>query len=307
MNIYFDPTDHTYTSEYGKEYTPVTKICGITPRAVNFKALPYQDRIQKAASRGTVLHAELQNFVDSGDIGLFPTTEWFAKNVHPNFKNWESEVVIYSDEDEDKESYAGQIDLICQDDNGHYHLWDFKTGGHETVDYQLSLYKRGFCKNRTIDPEIVQLHCIDAKNEDKIKVLDIRTIAKEWLDALLCCYSAGEPYREPAVELKGMPVTALEKLEAIESYYLSLKAELDELDNQKKALESDLYKAMEEFGRETFDFGSIHATRVKPTTADTFDSKSFSKDHPELYKAYIKSTSRKGYLKMTVRDLTEAV
>lgn len=305
MNIYFDSNDHSYTSEYGKEYTPVTKICGITPRATNFKALPYQDKIKKAARRGTTLHAELQHFVDTGDIGLFPTTEWFAENVHPNYRDWEAEVIVYSDEDEGMESFAGQIDLICQDDKN-YHLWDFKTGGHETVDYQLSLYKRAFCKNRGIKADRVILHCIDAKNEDKIKVLDIRTIDKSWLDNLLHCYTSGESYKEPVVELKGIEPTTLEKLEAIESYYLTLKAEMDNLDEQKKALEADLYKAMEEFDRETFDFGSIHATRVKPTTADTFDSKSFSKDHPELYKAYIKTSSRKGYLKITTRDMTEA-
>ena len=101
MNIYFDPTDHTYTSEYGKEYTPVTKICGITPRAVNFRALPNQGRIQKAASRGTLLHEELQKFVETGDKGLFPTTDWFAQNLFPKFKNWESEVVVYSDEEDE--------------------------------------------------------------------------------------------------------------------------------------------------------------------------------------------------------------
>ena len=205
-----------------------------------------------------------------------------------------------------RESYAGQIDLVCQDENGHYHLWDFKTGGHETVDYQLSLYKRAFCKNRGIDPEIVHLHCIDAKNEDKIRVIDVRNIEKSWLDRLLYCYANGEPYAEPSVELTGMPRESLQKLENLETYVTSLEAEIKALDEQKDALKEELYKAMEEVGVQSFSYGSLSAVRILPTTVDSFDSKSFSKDHPELYKAYIKTSNRKGYVKLSIKDLTEA-
>lgn len=306
MNVYFDPTDHSYTSEYGKEYTPVTRICGITPRAINFKALPYQDRVKKAASRGTTIHLEQQNFIETGEVGVLPTTKWFIDNLFPKYRNWEAEVLIYSDEDDDKESFAGQIDAVAQDENDDYHLFDNKSGGHETVDYQESLYKRGFCKMRNIDPKKVHLHCIDMKNEDKIKVFDVRDIPKEWLDRLLHCYKNGKQYAEPSMELTGMPVASLQQLEALEAYYKALEAEVKQRKDELQTLKDELYKAMEEAKVNKFTYNSLSVTKVGPTTADTFDAESFAKDHPELYKAYIVTSSRAGYVKLKVKDLTEA-
>lgn len=329
--IFFDPSDHTYTNEYGISFIPVTKVISITPRAINFKALPYQDKVKKAAERGTLLHAEIENFIDNGDIGLFPSTEWFSLNLYPKYVDWESEVIVHSYEA--NTSYAGTIDAIARDGED-YLLFDFKFGGHETVDYQLSLYKRALCKMRDISPDKVKLFCVDMHDESNYKVIPVRTIDSAWLDNLLYCYENGELYTEPHQELETIEEDVLFAMESIETEIVSLEKTLSNLTTLKEKYRKDLYEAMIKFGLPSFDFGSIHATVVKPSIKTEFNLEDFKAKNPDVDinkyskevvttetdikalqkdfpKEYLKSTSerqtRSGYLKVTISDMTEAV
>ena len=320
-SVFFDPTDHSYTSEYGKEYVPVTKVISITPRAVDFRSLPFQDRVKKAAERGSMLHAEIQQFIDNGDIGLFPSTEWFSLNLFPKYTAWESEQIVASDEE--YTSYAGTIDAICRDGED-YLLFDFKFGGHETVDYQLSLYKRALCKMRNIEPDKVKLFCVDFHDEENVKVIPVRTIDSQWLDNLLYCYENGEPYTEPHQELANM--------ESIESQIVSLERTLSELAELKDKYRKELYQAMRENGIKKFEFGSICASLVGPSMKTEFDLEKFKAENPDInWKDYevikvdtdtkklqkdfpkeflactCEKQARAGYLKITISDSTEAI
>ena len=314
MRPQFFPKDHLYIDAAGKEYVAVTRICQITPRSVDFSALPFKDRVMRAAERGNVRHYEMKEVVDyyntEKDLEdyevAFDSTIWIMKNLLANkdYEGWASEEIVWSDED--YTSYAGSIDLVCyQHSTEKWILWDLKTGGHETVDYQLSLYKRAWCKVHGIHPENVELRCIDAKDEKHIKVLKIRTINREWLQNLLEAYATGEKYIEPSMELTGIPKSTLQMLDSYEVAITSLEAELKTLKEKEDFLREELYKAMAEAGVERFSFGSVSATRVDPTTATTLDSKKLKEERPEIYEAYAKTSARKGYVKLTVKDITE--
>lgn len=327
MSVTMLPDHSGYMDEKGSFYFPVTTVIGITPRAVNFSELPYQDKVQKARERGTMLHGEIENCIKTGDTGLFPTTEWFALNLLPKYTDWESEQIVFSDEQ--YSPYAGTIDAICRDGENHI-LMDFKFGGHETVDYQLSLYKRAYCKNRNVSPDKVKLFCIDFHDEDNIRVLPIRTIEDSWLDALLYCFETGEKYAEPHLALAAMPESTLMDMESVEIQILQIEDTLKELTALKDTYRKDLYKAMTDHGMSSFEFGSIKATVVPLGKKTEFDLEGFKKAHPEidlsqfektvievdqkaLQKAYPKEylgctfekQSKAGYLRVTIKDSTE--
>lgn len=69
-----------------------------------------------------------------------------------------------------------------------------------------------------------------------------------------------------------------------------------------KELQNDLYAEMTEGNVKDLDIGRLSFTRVLPSASRRFDSKSFKKDHADLYEEYQKETKRKGYIKMTVQE-----
>lgn len=301
MEIFFDEIDHSYVSEYGQVFTPVTTIVGKTPRAVDFSRLPNKEAVRASANRGTMIHGELEAFVKRGEVGITKTLEWFKRVLYPLFTDWESEVIVYSDKED--APYAGTIDLICRDKDS-WVIIDLKTGGHETVDYQTSLYKRAFCKRRGIDPDKVRLACIDAHDEDAINFFGVRTISEAWLDNLLTCYAYDMPYSEPLPTLKGFNETQIQNLMGIESYISAIEMDLKKLTEERDRYREELFKAMDDALVDTFEMGSIKVTRVKETTSKSFDSKAFKADHADLYEQYTKDVRKKGYLKVTIRDVT---
>ena len=314
MRPQFFPEDHLYIDASGKEYEATTRICSKTPRGINFDLIPNQEKVRLASYRGTVRHKELQELIiywqneeDLDDFTCaFDSTQWFKDNLLSNkrYDQWLSELIVWSDEP--TTSYAGSIDLVCHDnETEHLILWDLKTGGHSTVDYQLSLYKRAYCKNYGVDPNNVELRCIDAKNEDNINVLNVRTIPGEWLDKLLYCYAHDEKYHEPTfIELANFPRSLQDRLDSYEVAITQLEEELKLYKEKEDLLRKELYKAMDEAGIEKFQFGSVSATRVVPTETTTIDSKTLKQEMPEIYQKYSKTSKRSGYVLIKVKDVT---
>lgn len=302
--IFFDPIDHSYTDSYGQIYVPVTTICKNTPRAVDFSKLPNRKAVEQARTRGTMIHAELEAFVKNGEEGITLPMQWFKNVLYPMFKDWESEVIVYSDEESCP--YAGTIDLIAKyPKKERWIIIDLKNGGHETVDYQESLYKRALCKMRGLNPDDVDLACIDARDEEAIRFFQVRTIPKEWLDDLLDCCANDMPFVEPFPTLKGFDSVQMAKLAELESYISSVEANLKTLQDARDEYRKKLLLAMENVLVDTFEFGSIKVTRVKETTSESFDTKKFKEENKELYEKYKTTIRKKGYLKMTIRDATE--
>ena len=301
MQIIFDEVDHSYTSEYGQVFVSVTRICKKTPRAVDFSSLPNKEAVERARERGKMIHSEVEDFVKKGIVGITKVVAWFQRVLYPMFTDWESEVIVYSEEE--TLPYAGTIDLICRN-RDRWLLIDLKNGGHETVDYQLTLYKRAFCRNRNIDPDLVDLACIDARDEEAISFFRVRTIVESWILDLLTCYANDLPYVEPLPTLKGFDSVQVAKLMQLESYITSVEAFIKQAQNERDSYREKLFQAMDEAMVDTFEIGSLKVTRVKPTTQASFDSAKFKTEHKDLYEQYQTTIRKKGYLKVTVRDIT---
>lgn len=80
------------------------------------------------------------------------------------------------------------------------------------------------------------------------------------------------------------------------------RAEKEEKEKENKEL---LYACLEAQDFKSFKNDKISVVRVLPTQSTTFDSKAFEKDYPELYKQYLKTNDKKGFLKISLFDQPE--
>lgn len=302
MRIDFDPVDHSYTSEYGQIFIPVTTLCSITPRAVNYNSLPNRKAVEEARERGSFIHKEIEDFVKYGTEGMSEVFQWFKRILYPMFTDWQSEVLVYSDSGET--AYAGQIDLVARNKD-RYIIIDLKNGGHSTVDYQTSFYARAYAENHNIDINLIDRACIDARIESHIEFFRVRVVPDEWLDDVLKCYAYELPYIEPLPVLKGFTEAQISQLMKLEAYVSTLESELEKMKNERDDFRNKLFVAMNDAMIDTFELPTVRITRVKDTESDSFDSKSFKAENPELYKKYLTKIRKKGYLKVTLRDITK--
>ena len=91
------------------------------------------------------------------------------KDHFGNYEVFSTEEVLYESIDElsYKWNLKGFIDLVIKTEDGKYHIldwkscswgWDAKKRSEKLVTYQLTLYKKFFCKKHNIEPENVETH-----------------------------------------------------------------------------------------------------------------------------------------------------
>lgn len=85
-------------------------------------------------------------------------------------------------------------------------------------------------------------------------------------------------------------------------------AEIIEIENAKKALKareetlkSELLKAMEDNDIIKMVTSDFTVTRVLPTDRETFDTKRFREEHPDMYDDYVEMKPVKGSLRIKLK------
>lgn len=84
-----------------------------------------------------------------------------------------------------------------------------------------------------------------------------------------------------------------------------LEKQVKDLQNKQKTLKADLEKAMDEYNIKSIDNEYLKITRVAESTSTSIDLKALQKKEPALYgellEDYPKVTTRKAYVKITVK------
>ncbi|MBQ2289901.1 MAG: hypothetical protein II249_04450, partial [Bacteroidaceae bacterium] len=68
-----------------------------------------------------------------------------------------------------------------------------------------------------------------------------------------------------------------------------------------KEIEQQLLNAMVEHKVKSWDTELMKATYTPASKRTTFDEKKFQEEHPELYKEYLKTSTRKESIRITIR------
>lgn len=111
-------------------------------------------------------------------------------------------------------------------------------------------------------------------------------------------------------ELDFIPFPVVIQAEALSLLEQKLQA-LDEIEQRCKGERQKLYDLMWKYGVKTIPLDSMTISRVDPipeSTKKAFDEKAFEKEHPEVYKAYMKDkkvSGKKGYIRILTKEKEE--
>ncbi len=214
-------------------------------------------------------------------------------------------------------NFASQIDSVKADEDDEIFLVDYKTnnlqyypggraGLEEYLSWQLSCY--AFMFERLNNKKVAGLIAIwlrkgegerwviERKPDEQVKCL---------LETLVTLTDHGFVYFNDTMQVYN--TTQLQKV--VESQKVLLppreitKAIADFLRAEKaaKTMKEKLRELMEQNNVTKWECDEFTALITKASEATTFDSTSFKKQYPELYKQFSKTTTRKGSFKITAK------
>ena len=299
--VIFLPEDHRYFNPENGRY--LSGITGLLSRQLfpdKYDGIP-QATLDAAAAKGSSIHEECADLATFGVAGTYPETAAFARLLtREGIEPLEAEYTV-----SDGEHYASKIDLIDRSLN----LYDLKTTSTldtEYVSWQLSIYAHLF-ELQNPGLQVGRLSSIHLRGK-RAKLVRVERKSAEAISRLLADDLAGRQYiHQPDAHLTpaggaDAQEGVLAKLTDIERAIIEIKTRLAQAEEQKKSLTEALYREMDARGVYKLDSPTLSITRIADTTAETFDSKAFRADHPELYGKYLRETQRKGYVKITLKQ-----
>lgn len=280
--------EHRYFDKEGKEYFGIT---GMVKRQLfpdKYKDVP-EDVLMNAARKGSHIHSILELYDNTGLYNDSFVEDYQAKLDEMNLTHVESEFIVNDD------YFATPIDKIYLQD-GKYCLADVKTTyelDREYVSWQLSICEYLF---KLLNPktEIDKYYAVHVRNG--VNIVEVSKKPVEEAIRLLTCERNGEQYVKPTDLM--MPKEYSEASKDIQ-YILE---QADYYAKKKKELQENLLVRMEDAKVKKWENDYISFSRKEDTTRESFDTKAFQKDHPELYKEYLKYSNVKGSVTIKVKQ-----
>lgn len=96
-------------------------------------------------------------------------------------------------------------------------------------------------------------------------------------------------------------VVAKSMIDAIKNFELEKK----EIEKQEDKLKEKLIEAMKKYNKVKWESpdGSLKISYTPETETTRFDTKRFEEEHRDLYWEYLKTSKRKGSIRITVKDV----
>lgn len=296
-------------------------LLGVYPDASDYVK---KVQIPKAGYYGTCVHKAIQAWDELGiELTQFPEKEHptagilpsqdvsaelgYYRNVKPrNVKTVASEFTV------DYLNFASQIDCIWCDNEGGIYLVDHKTnnldyypggaeGLKEYLSWQLSCYAVMFEKQtgkkvkgllgNWVRKGAGELWRIERKPDELVQKLLSTDIMPDGNGRFVYLNQEMQVYAEKVEEVKQ---TESDSSLVVPSDVVTAIATLLKAEKAAKAMKEKLRELMEAAGVSKWECDQFTATIGKASESTTFDSKAFQADHPDLYKQYLKKTTRKG-------------
>ena len=296
-------------------------LLGVYPDASDYVK---KVQIPKAGYYGTCVHKAIQAWDELGiELTQFPEKEHptagilpsqdvsaelaYYRNVKPrNVKTVASEFTV------DYLNFASQIDCIWCDNEGGIYLVDHKTnnldyypggadGLKEYLSWQLSCYAVMFEKQtgkkvkgligNWMRKGAGELWRIERKPDELVQKLLSTDIMPDGNGRFVYLNQEMQVYAEKVEEVKQ---TESDSSLVVPSDVVAAIATLLKAEKAAKAMKEKLRELMEAAGVSKWECDQFTATIGKASESTTLDSKAFQADHPDLYKQYLKKTTRKG-------------
>lgn len=255
-----------------------------------YSAVP-EHILENAAKRGHKIHEDIQMYDMIGEVGS-DAVKWYAEmKAKEEFEVIDSEYLVT-----DKTHFASAIDKVMIK-GGKVCLGDVKTTyqlDKEYISWQLSIYKYLF---NLINPdiEVDKLYAIWVR--DGATLHEVPEIPQEEVIKLLECEREGKQYVR-----KDVATTQDEKAITIVRQMADVLVEIADLEAKRDAFKKQLEEMFEQFGVEKWETDHFVISRVESYTKETFDSKKFKADNPELAKDYVKQTEVKSSIRIKIKN-----
>lgn len=298
-SVFFNEFQHTYTTKEGRLLSGVTSIIKQVLFPDKYKGIP-ESVLAKAAERGTAIHNECEAVNIFGARTLSEASSEEAHNYHKLMTDNGITMIASEYLVSDEEVVATMID--CIDDQGN--LYDIKTTSQldtDSLSWQLSFCDYLFSKqNPSVERKSSRLYGIWLRGSIA-KLVEVERKTDEEIEQVIKAYLAGEVISPKLIEFSSPEEEALAKISEQEEAIIELKQMLDYHEARKQESLGLLKEKMEREGIKKLETPRLLVTLVADSTSSTFDSKRFKDDHPELAAEYMKQTTRRGYVKITLR------
>lgn len=295
--VVFNESDHTY-------FLGDVQLQGITSTLVH-RAYPHEydgvseEKLAERAAYGHNVHEMLEFCVTNGVDSDMPEWWMFKQMCEDNhLRVLRIEYIVT-----DFKKYASPIDIVALDENNGIWLIDLKTNYAPPVNkgtVQLSWYKKRF-EEMNPDHKVVGCAIAWVRNDAKRGQLSKWIPITPWADEALALLEKCEE-DDTEFDMTNLYGDLPAKFAEVETEVARLETQIKFMQERQKTFKEGLYALMEEYNIKSWSGSKVKLTRVLPTESETFDSKSFKADHPELYAQYLKKTKRAGSLKVTVVD-----
>lgn len=288
--VVFNQEAHTYlNTQTGKYLKGITSTLVRRVNPGKYADVP-EHILRAAAVRGTKVHEEIE-LVET--IGVEPTSQEGKNYLRLKEENGlcflQSEYTV-----SDLTHYATNIDGIYDVEENIVDIADYKTTSkfdRESVSWQLSVCAYFLEKNNPhvkvrrllgiwLRGEIAQLIEVERRTNDEVRDLIMADLEDTEFD-----YSPAFP----------------DYITENEQSLCWLGKRIGELTKEYDAIKAEVLQKMIENKDKSFDTGNILITVVAPSVRETFDSKRFKTEHEDLYGKYIKKSTTKESLKLTLR------
>ena len=278
-------------------------------------------QIPKAGYYGTCVHKAIQTWDDLGiectaypskphpTAGALPAQDVTEElDTYKGLKPYKCRTIA-TEFTVDYGMFASQVDSVWADEEDGIYLVDYKTnnldyypgnaiGLQEYLSWQLSCYAYMF--ERQTGLKVKGLYgvwlrkgdgerwAIERKPDDQVKMLlDTRVTLTDngfiYLNLDMQVYNTRQLVKKAEDSSLAVPAEITKTI-----------ADLLKAEKLAKQCKEQLRELMEQHGVTKWENDEFTATIGKDSTSTTFDTTRFKKEEPELYKQYLKSSTRKG-------------
>lgn len=287
MKATFIEQDHSYWMD-GKKLISVTQLMQKHGLSLDYSFIdPFV--LDAKAKRGTFIHKEIEDYINTDAIGFTSELDFFMKKEQElGLENMVAEQIVNND------LVAGTIDLqsvsLKTDETI---LADFKTAtkiDKEAVRWQLSLYER--LSGKKFD-KLMVFHLVE-----NAKVIELERIPTEEIDKLLECEANGTLYQKKELAISSQ---LLVDIQTAEQLIKEIEKRRKDAESTAKKLKEMIMAEMLQQGIKSFDNECIKITFIEQSTRESIDSTRLQKEMPDIAKQFIKTSSIKPSVRITLR------
>ncbi|WP_300700933.1 hypothetical protein [Bacteroides sp.] len=292
-SVVFNEEDHTYFLG-DKQLDGITGMISHQLFPNKYNNIP-ESILKKAAEKGSRIHAQCQ-FVDA--TGFAPESieaeNYLSERISAGYNVVANEYTV-----SDNEHFASNIDCVWEKEE-RVSLADIKTTymlDKEYLSWQLSIYAYLFEMQNPL-LKVENLYGIWLRG-DKSELVPVERKSDADIKKLMECEVNGELFQSsgliPSMDKQILSIQLVNTIIEIEEQ----AAYISEI---QKDCKEKVKSAMKEFGVKSFDSGRLKVSYTPVSVSNSFDSKKFQSDHPDLYAKYLKTATKSDSIRITIRE-----